>query len=120
MLLPGTRKAHPAFEVAVYPGQQGKIPCQLGHSPDPSCVAAAILDLLRLLFSMETRGQNAHPKRKKKAPTVCAPLSLRPVALRRQSAERSREAEKAGEGPSHPAHMPSNGVTVLQELSRCS
>lgn len=74
MLLPGTRKAHPAFEVAVYPGQQGKIPCQLGHSPDPSCVAAAILDLLRLLFSMETRGQNAHPKKKKSSYSLCTAL----------------------------------------------
>lgn len=49
------------------------------------------------------------------APTASALLSLRSVALRWLSAQGSRQAEKVGEGPSHPPHMSSNGVTSPDE-----
>lgn len=114
MLLPWTRKAHPALGVAVYPGQplQGSIPCQLVHSPDPSCITAAMQDLLGLL---KKRHLDWPKCTSQNAPTSSALLSLRFMALRWLSAQGSRQAEKVGEGPFHPPHMSVNGVTSPDE-----
>jgi len=78
---------------------------------------AVLLQQLRICWGCcSSRRHLGWPKRtSQNAPTASALLSLRSIALRWLSARGSRQAEKVGEGPSHPPHMSSNAVTGPEE-----
>lgn len=97
LLLLWTRKAHPAFGVAVYSGQSLQSlpsPCQPVQNPDP-----------RICWSCSSSWRHlGWPKHIPKSYSLCT------MALGWQSAQGSSQAEKAVGGLRHAPHMSSNGV----------